>query len=151
MMSFPITLGFGVIFAVITYIFLRPPRSTLVHTTDKSLLTDAAAAPASIDNTTTHNQPLISKSELDAASAYPTRSTYDVAWYRQSTGEIQQSRGCRLVFRDVEYYVPDKADKKRQLALLKGVSGRVHPGEMCALMGASGAGDRKSTRLNSSH
>jgi ABC-type multidrug transport system ATPase subunit len=34
----------------------------------------------------------------------------------------------------------DKRDKKSKRTLLRGVSGRAHPGEMCALMGPSGAG-----------
>jgi ABC-type multidrug transport system ATPase subunit len=80
------------------------------------------------------------------AAAFPTRSTYDVAWYRTNTGEIQQSRGCRLVFRNLTYTVVNKQNPKVRTQLLKGVSGRAHPGEMCALMGASGAG--KSTLLD---
>lgn len=80
------------------------------------------------------------------AIAFPTRSTYDVAWYRTNTGEVQLSRGSRLVFRNLSYTVKNKMDSKVKIQLLKGVSGRAHPGEMCALMGASGAG--KSTLLD---
>lgn len=78
---------------------------------------------------------------------FTAKSTYDVAWYRANTGEIQQSRGCRLVFRNLSYSVPNKNDPKSgNIKLLIEVSGRAHPGEMCALMGASGAG--KSTLLD---
>ncbi|CAM9157731.1 unnamed protein product [Ectocarpus fasciculatus] len=78
--------------------------------------------------------------------AFATKSTYDVAWYRTNTGEITMSRGCRLVFRDLVYTVTSAYDGKTKSQLLKKVSGRAHPGEMCALMGASGAG--KSTLLD---
>jgi ABC-type multidrug transport system ATPase subunit len=74
------------------------------------------------------------------------QTTYDVAWYRQSTGVIQISCGCRLLFRDINYSVQSKKDSKISIPLIKGVSGRVQPGEMFALMGASGAG--KSTLLD---
>lgn len=50
------------------------------------------------------------------------------------------SKGCRLSFSDVKYSVRSKQDRKKVMHLLKGVSGRAQPGEMCALMGASGAG-----------
>ena len=59
------------------------------------------------------------------------------------SGEVQLSKGCRLLYRKLHYSVKTK---NGELELLKGVSGRSQPGEMCALMGASGAG--KSTLLD---
>jgi len=92
---------------------------------------------------------LLSSADADVenfSESLAPQTTYDVAWYRQSTGNVQLSRGCRLVFKDLQYSVHSKKDKKLMIPLLKGVSGRAHPGEMCALMGASGAG--KSTLLD---
>jgi ABC-type multidrug transport system ATPase subunit len=54
--------------------------------------------------------------------------------------------GCRLLFHNVSYTVPDRNNKKVDKTLLTRISGRVIPGELCALMGASGAG--KSTLLD---
>ena len=142
-----ITLIFMLIAMAVSYLAMRPAASKLVRFEDlpnrpsgkkkgegdsdnlKEKLLDSSAA---------HEDPY--------AAAFPSRSTYDVAWYRTNTGDIQLSRGCRLVFRNVVYTVVNKQNKKVKTQLLKGVSGRAHPGEMCALMGASGAG--KSTLLD---
>ena len=56
----------------------------------------------------------------------------DVDWYRQNTGELPETKGCRLVFRQLFYTVPTK--NRTALTLLKGVTGRAAPGEMVALM-----------------
>ncbi|TMW67882.1 hypothetical protein Poli38472_007554 [Pythium oligandrum] len=45
-----------------------------------------------------------------------------------------------LAFRDLWYSVPDPANPKLELKLLKGISGFARPGTMSALMGSSGAG-----------
>ena len=43
-----------------------------------------------------------------------------------------------LMFKDICYYINNS--EKKKLALLKDISGIVKPGEICALMGQSGAG-----------
>ncbi|TMW61664.1 hypothetical protein Poli38472_010727 [Pythium oligandrum] len=45
-----------------------------------------------------------------------------------------------LAFRDLWYAVPDPANPKEELNLLKGINGFALPGKMTALMGSSGAG-----------
>ncbi|TMW61700.1 hypothetical protein Poli38472_010763 [Pythium oligandrum] len=45
-----------------------------------------------------------------------------------------------LTFRDLWYSVPDPANPKEELNLLKGINGFALPGKMTALMGSSGAG-----------
>lgn len=59
--------------------------------------------------------------------------------FRLSSGVVQRAQGSRLVLQDVHYTVPDRTDNSKELPLLKGVTGRAMPGEMVALMGASGA------------
>lgn len=109
-----------------------------------------------------------SSSALGAAwpPASPPAPPLDVKDYELRSTHIQKSRGIRLLFRDVVYSIPaaDAANDQRgpllrcllrssqrrrrgsegeeqgRRVLLKGASGRVNPGEMCALMGGSGAG-----------
>lgn len=72
--------------------------------------------------------------------------TYNVDFYRVSSGMIDKSDGCSVDFKNLVYTVTDKMDPTKKSVLLNGVTGHVLPGEMCALMGASGAG--KSTLLD---
>lgn len=76
------------------------------------------------------------------------RPSMDVKDFERRTHLQQKSSGIRLLFRNLEYAIPVRArggavQRKR---ILQGVSGRINPGEMCALMGGSGAG--KSTLLD---
>lgn len=70
----------------------------------------------------------------------------DTEAFKLTSGNVEKSVGCKLLFQDVYYSVTSKADGKTQLPLLTGVSGMALPGQMVALMGASGAG--KSTLLD---
>ena len=128
------------------YVAMRPAASKLVRFED---LPPDVRTPKKKKTKGQLKEKLLTEGEAVVdpyAAAFPTRSTYDVAWYRTNTGDVQMSRGCRLVFRNLSYTVRNKMDSKVKVQLLKGVSGRAHPGEMCALMGASGAG--KSTLLD---
>lgn len=128
----------------LTYIAMRPQTSQLLKVDDADLTSEANAidngkkkqnkkrgllGPRTYSNL---EESLLSKEDLalEHSETFGPRLTYDVAWYRQSTGQIQMSRGCRLVFRNLTYSVPSKTDKTTKLTLLKGVSGRAHPGEM---------------------
>jgi hypothetical protein len=92
----------------------------------------------------------------------PQPQQLDVKDYESRSTHIQKSRGIRLLFRDLVYSIPAsepgddqrgpllrcllssrgkrKNKQQERRVLLKGASGRVNPGEMCALMGGSGAG-----------
>ena len=130
----------------VSYVAMRPAASKLVRFEDMK----NRPVTKKKDDTENLKEKLLDSTSANAedqyAVAFPSRSTYDVAWYRQNTGDVQLSRGCRLVFRNLVYTVVNKMNNKVKTQLLKGVSGRAHPGEMCALMGASGAG--KSTLLD---
>lgn len=77
------------------------------------------------------------------------RPALDVEDYQMRT-KIQKSHGVRLLFRNLEYSIAcrdrQSVSGMKQKVIICGVSGRVSPGEMCALMGGSGAG--KSTLLD---
>jgi ATP-binding cassette subfamily G (WHITE) protein 2 len=85
----------------------------------------------------------------------PAKAPLTVDFYRRSTGLVDQSEGCLLTFKNVIYEVPNREfsrskapgpTNRESLRLLNDVTGTVHPGQMCAFMGASGAG--KSTLLD---
>jgi ABC-type multidrug transport system ATPase subunit len=124
-----------------TYWAMRPAESQLIRVDD-----DHVSAPSAGDKKGLEEGLLGAAAPGSEEPAFAAKSTYDVAWYRTNTGEITMSRGCRLVFRDLTYTVTSAYDGKSKSKLLNSVSGRAHPGEMCALMGASGAG--KSTLLD---
>lgn len=76
-----------------------------------------------------------------------------------TSSDVFASPGCTLVFKDLEYSVPLPRGKSNSLGasmgsgedrlrILKGVSGQALPGEVMALMGASGAGRSHTTCLN---
>jgi ABC-type multidrug transport system ATPase subunit/ABC-type multidrug transport system permease subunit len=133
-------------FMGVSYWAMRPAASKLIRFED---MPPAKPVPPKKERKSGLQEKLLDHEDKFIESintAFPQRSTYDVAWYRTNTGEVQTSKGCRLVFRNVVYTVTNKINSKIKSQLLKGVSGRAHPGEMCALMGASGAG--KSTLLD---
>jgi ABC-type multidrug transport system ATPase subunit len=145
--SFWIVILFMLLTQTLSYLAMRPAASKLVRFEE---MKNRPVSKKANDSDNLKEKLLDSAgssgTEDPYAIAFPTRSTYDVAWYRQNTGDVQLSRGCRLVFRNLVYTVVNKQNNKVKIQLLKGVSGRAHPGEMCALMGASGAG--KSTLLD---
>lgn len=123
----------------LTYYSMRPPANKIIKVENANDTVDVNVKKGRPSNSSL-KESFLKKDDVafDHAETFGQRVTLDVAWYRQSTGQIQMSRGCRLVFRNLSYSVPNKADPANPLKLLNGVSGRAHPGEMCALMGASG-------------
>lgn len=60
---------------------------------------------------------------------------------QRSSNRIPITPGVSLIFRNLEYSIGSSKEKAKRI--LKGVSGQVAPGQMCALMGGSGAGERQ--------
>lgn len=122
---------------------MRPLRNRLKAVPD-ALTCPSAGAPKSAGGTasvtlslpSTLKQSLLSDSDVEKARDKQdpnfVQQSLDVDWYRQNTGDLPDSKGCRLVFRQLFYTVPAK--NKTTLTLLKGVTGRAAPGEMVALM-----------------
>ena len=142
------------IMMILAYIAMRPPRKSLEKITledirisvANQLKADQAVAETSnplreklISNENSaidSAMPKLVKIHSDLESQHRERSiNFDV----DETG-IQPLSGCYLTFRNISYSVDFKHPQTRKmtnLRVLKGVSGRVEPKEMCALMGAS--------------
>lgn len=123
--------------AIGCYIAMRPLRNRLKAVPD-ALNCSGSAAGASSSATlalpTTLKQSLLTEVEKAKDKQDPNfaQQSLDVNWYRQNTGDLPETKGCRLVFRQLFYTVPAK--NRTALTLLKGVTGRAGPGEMVALM-----------------
>jgi ABC-type multidrug transport system ATPase subunit len=85
------------------------------------------------------------KNEDQDNMEYVPRKTTE--FYRVSTGVMPVAKGCHVSFKNIDYTVTDKLDSSKKSQLLTKVTGQVFPGEMCALMGASGAGNSRGQPL----
>ena len=73
------------------------------------------------------------------------RSTYTESkniFILTNISPLETTKQANLVFNNVSYTISTGGifGKKKELQLLKNVSGVVSPGELCAVMGCSGAG-----------
>jgi ATP-binding cassette subfamily G (WHITE) protein 2 (SNQ2) len=87
----------------------------------------------------------LEETRVEPELALVHKAPLSVDFFRENSKSVDFSGGCRLVFSDLHYTVP-QATKTEEKVLLRGITGRAMPGELLALMGASGAG--KSTLLD---
>jgi ATP-binding cassette, subfamily G (WHITE), member 2, SNQ2 len=137
--------------ALTSYIFLRKPASKLVYSSQ--LVTDvathveqqcsSASSDIGSDEWLVLDEEVAVHSALDSSQDHggidnsPLLHNEDMM---HQLSVMPMSHGCPVTFSNVEYRVTSRHTKK-ELRVLKGVSGRASPGEICALMGASGAGE----------
>lgn len=122
--SFWIILLYIFFFSGLNYLALQPPAKRLIHMDDavdpesvkredKLRNSSIISLKRNLSTVAGITESLISRGDEEAGDVQiGQQTTYDVAWYRQSTGNVALSRGCRLVFKDIHYAVPDKKDPK---------------------------------------
>jgi ABC-type multidrug transport system ATPase subunit len=80
------------------------------------------------------------ESELETMNTQFSRDSTDTILFAKSVDKSSSTNmGVRLDVRDVSYSVFYGGKEKK---LLRNINMRLEPGEMCALMGSSGAGKR---------
>lgn len=106
--SFPIVLAISVFLAVLIYFSMRPPVSKLVQENEEAIKRNKRLSFKNGD-TNQLNQQLIQNyhPHEHESFAFPATTTYTAEWYQKSTGEVKTSKGCRLLFRNLSYTVPD--------------------------------------------
>ena len=121
--SFWIIFLYMLFFSALNYIYLQPPTKSLTkmdNAVDPESVKREEAKKSSVAvlnltrqlSTAAGITDKLLKDVDDGEESLVPQTTYDVAWYTQSTGNVALSRGCRLVFKDIHYAVPDKKDKK---------------------------------------
>ncbi|TMW61709.1 hypothetical protein Poli38472_010772 [Pythium oligandrum] len=139
-------LWYGVIFLVVATLLLMSCASLVLeykrydnpHNT--ALGSDDDEQPIKEDLTSSSSS---SGSESDSQYNLvrtPRRKRAEVNIDVRSSTYTHQITPVTLAFRDLWYSVPNPADPKQELNLLKGINGFALPGKMTALMGSSGAG-----------
>ena len=124
--SFWIVLLYMMFFSGLNYIALQPPTKRLIQMDDavdpesvkredKLRNSSILSLKRNLSTVAGITESLISRGDEEAGDVEIGQQTsYDVAWYRQSTGNVSLNRGCRLVFKDIYYAVPDKKYHKVQ-------------------------------------
>lgn len=126
-----------------SYIFLRKPASKLVYSSELFLSdeTVASTSPSSPSSGIGSDDWIVM--DDDALILHQVEESIDSRPLLNSgmkeLSSMATSNGCKVTFSNVEYNVFSRHTKS-ELKVLKGVSGHASPGEICALMGASGAG-----------
>ena len=94
---------------VATYIAMRPKTSYLKYTGPDNATDGTGKNGAGLGSPGLKQSLLPAGTRSGAVDALPEsfgrRSTFDVDYYRAATGQVVQSKGVRLVFRDLTYSV----------------------------------------------
>ena len=132
---------------IMSYYFLRRPASKLVYS--QTLLSSVAGNHSRLEASSEMGsedwevleddeavqQAMISHLDDGNIDSRPLLFDSDI----KHLSAMPMSHGCKVSFSNVEYRVMSRHTQS-ELKVLKGVSGYACPSEICALMGASGAG-----------
>ena len=133
------------IVCILTYISLRPAKSKLQKIDKRySVSNYDGSIGIELDSNNEFQSPLLTaerSSDLSALGDPRLQSKdFEVPWFNKPVVDAESSVGCKLTFLDLHYSVMVKVEGKKekvQKNILRGVSGRAQPGEICALLGGN--------------
>jgi ABC-type multidrug transport system ATPase subunit len=104
----------------------------------------SSLASSSSDGDVEANEP---RSRRSSSYTAPEGEIRTVEYFRENSRDVNPIKGVRLVFRHLSFSVSSSSNENDQKYLLRNVSGRANPGEVCGILGPTNSGKNPLMRL----